>query len=1283
MTENLKTCGYNRRCSETSLNSRIKDNGILQKRSRGASFFAIFKEKMNLRKGCLTHNIYRDKTTDMKAGGKMNRYLKKILAIVLAMALVIGTGVFAADHKLKASEEGTSEVTAETPAEPEEIYESIDLSEEEIQDDEEAAKDQEEEADIQEEAAEEEITEAVSEPAADIQVMPAQFLSCYTSDGNVITLDAPEGALPAGCSIKAEPVDGFFAERKIEKAVEDVLEKSDRKILQLKAYDISIYDTDGNEIQPEIPVKVNLGDVNIEGEALIYHIDDDGNAEYIGTAAGDDAGFKAESFSVYAAVEAAGTDISFDAGVFNDSRYIYLNTDGKPRFETVGEIESEATENGADFRWTFRTVKNKQKGWWLNSMQINGTDVNVPEMNKVSEAVTYLDNATVRISLDSCEEKDGSVIRTYTVEISGAKEDIKITAANLNDPGTPEVIPAAGKGVGFETEAGRKKGGIETLNLPSTIQSSPCYKVWTQAGYKNLQIRMTGTDSEGDIVYSYGKTLSLKKGESSDICVTAGENEVKVAELTRDTDGKYHIRYCTPDEEAGISFQKLYISCEKKTERDVSFDAGVLCSKTYIFTGKGDRYTVHDPEKNYQEAVNEDGNGCTFKYSFTTTMHTENNLPWFMSSIAINDNGILVPAKGSSVSAEFKNFDVTITAAADETDSRLTRYDILIENATKDVVITAANFTDGRNSEVYPMADEGINFKAVEHSYNLPEGSTGNAIPSYAKTPVYEFSLKEGFTDLSVSVTGKSGDGTVIYEYRNISLPEEGQKTDVTLENGKMIVSIKCTGEGVYQASYKGYKAGASLNYIEIKSVPVKDLVITADSAQKAYDGKALSAPGFTVTADGRTYVSEDGTVQLDNGDTVTAQVSGTAEKDAGSYAENKVESYEVDNPDRYNVSVKSGSLSVVEKEIVLKSADITKEYDGNYLVNGDNAVEGTEDFAEGEGAEFTFTGSRKQTGSSVNSFEYTLNDGTDEKNYDIEVQFGLLTVTEPAAKTVLTVEGNSAKVIYTGEKQTAEGIKQTVFDADGHSYTVTGLTASGAEGTDGGKYYNNVTGTPVVLDEDGDNVSDAVAVEIKQGVLEIGYQVTVNYICGGRILDTKAAAWYEGDDPVEIKVPEIEGYTASLPGYDITGRSIIIESLDSNLVLNVTYTGIYSSGEGGEAEEELPVIDDFFDTDIDEEHYTAPDADIPETGIPEIDADFTGDVFYAGGFVNITEQTVVTADEEGNLKIVSVQDSAVPLADIDVHERGCSIHWIIFALALAALAIFGTVNYRLRRRIE
>lgn len=260
-------------------------------------------------------------------------------------------------------------------------------------------------------------------------------------------------------------------------------------------------------------------------------------------------------------------------------------------------------------------------------------------------------------------------------------------------------------------------------------------------------------------------------------------------------------------------------------------------------------------------------------------------------------------------------------------------------------------------------------------------------------------------------------------------------------------------------------------SYINVYYYQNVDLVANSDA--KTYNGSEQSASGFTGAPEDADFSG------------ITVGANGT---DAGTYpaqfAEGTVGT--IDKTEKYIVaSVENGSLVIGKAEVTLKSADLSKKYDGTALKNGDNALETESGFVEGEGATYAFTGSQTVVGSSPNAFDYTLNEGTKADNYTITKSEGTLTVTNRDAKYEIEVESNSAEFTYDGNEHMAEGFKTLEFTVDGNEYTVSGLSAS-VSGTDAGTYPNNVTGTAKVTDAAGNDVTSQFSVTTESGSLVI-----------------------------------------------------------------------------------------------------------------------------------------------------------------------------------------------------
>jgi len=186
----------------------------------------------------------------------------------------------------------------------------------------------------------------------------------------------------------------------------------------------------------------------------------------------------------------------------------------------------------------------------------------------------------------------------------------------------------------------------------------------------------------------------------------------------------------------------------------------------------------------------------------------------------------------------------------------------------------------------------------------------------------------------------------------------------------------------------------------------------------------------------------------------------------------------------QFAVHTVPGRLVINRRQIILTSDSAEHPYTGRQ-VTGDNVTIGGDGFAEGEGAVFEVTGTRTIVGTGENEFTYILNDGTNADNYDITTVFGTLTVTNRDAKYTVALTANSGEFMYDGTEKHISGFRSSSFTLDGAEYRVTGLEAE-ARGTLPGEYDVRISGQPVVLDSEGNDVTAQFAVTVNKGTLKI-----------------------------------------------------------------------------------------------------------------------------------------------------------------------------------------------------
>lgn len=277
-------------------------------------------------------------------------------------------------------------------------------------------------------------------------------------------------------------------------------------------------------------------------------------------------------------------------------------------------------------------------------------------------------------------------------------------------------------------------------------------------------------------------------------------------------------------------------------------------------------------------------------------------------------------------------------------------------------------------------------------------------------------------------------------------------------------IAATVTGNATYTAKY------AEKNTI----------TVVAKNGEVFYNGNEQSISGFE-----QTEFTINGKVYTVSG--LSASVSGI---DAGEYTNVVTGTAVVKDSDgedvtyKFTVKTENGTFKIKPIKIKLTSASDQKQYDGTPLTNGTVTVtEGA--FIDGQGYTANVTGSQTLVGSSENTFTYTLNEGTKAQNYDITKEKGTLKVIDRTEKYEITVVAKSGDATYDGNEHSVSGLKQTEFTINGNTYTVSGLNAS-VSGTDANTYTNAVTGTAVVTDAAGNDVTGQFTVKTQDGTLTI-----------------------------------------------------------------------------------------------------------------------------------------------------------------------------------------------------
>ena len=263
-------------------------------------------------------------------------------------------------------------------------------------------------------------------------------------------------------------------------------------------------------------------------------------------------------------------------------------------------------------------------------------------------------------------------------------------------------------------------------------------------------------------------------------------------------------------------------------------------------------------------------------------------------------------------------------------------------------------------------------------------------------------------------------------------------------------------------------------------------IVITAASDNKTYDGSALTNDG---------YIYTEGV--LLTGDVLTATVVGTI-TDVGSEA-NRVTYWQVkrgttDVTANYTFGeAVDGTLIITPRTVTVSVSNKTVEYNGSEQYGNTDYT--FSNVVAGQTASITYTPSE---GTLVNTYDngaydantFTVMSGNMDvtPNYTLGTQTaGKLTITNRTTPYAITVVANSSTDnVYDGTTKSVSGFETLTFTVDGNTYTVEGLTTSDPSSANVCNLTNAISGTAVVKDGNGNDVTAQFNVTAQDGTLAI-----------------------------------------------------------------------------------------------------------------------------------------------------------------------------------------------------
>ena len=332
-----------------------------------------------------------------------------------------------------------------------------------------------------------------------------------------------------------------------------------------------------------------------------------------------------------------------------------------------------------------------------------------------------------------------------------------------------------------------------------------------------------------------------------------------------------------------------------------------------------------------------------------------------------------------------------------------------------------ATYADGQTINIDANGENVLYAVWVEKTEITLVANSGTRTYNGAEQSIegFESTTMNGYTVSGLTAVTK---GTNVGEYIN------------TVFDG----TAKVEKDGVDVTDKVVVKTRAGKLVITPKSINTQEITVTKPADSK-YDGNEHK--NKPTVKDGEKVLVEDTDYTLSysedviNVGTVTVTITGT-----GNYEGTVDTSYEI-----------------TPRKVIMTSADGSKVYDGSALTK--NKVTESEDgFVKDDGATYNVTGSQTETGSSKNTFTYTLNEKTLEKNYVIEIKEGTLEVIPVTDEVTVTITEHSAEHVYDGTEKTVTGYD--VKSISNKHYTKDDFTFSGkaeVKGTNVGEYPMNV----------------------------------------------------------------------------------------------------------------------------------------------------------------------------------------------------------------------------------
>ena len=356
------------------------------------------------------------------------------------------------------------------------------------------------------------------------------------------------------------------------------------------------------------------------------------------------------------------------------------------------------------------------------------------------------------------------------------------------------------------------------------------------------------------------------------------------------------------------------------------------------------------------------------------------------------------------------------------------------------------------------VATQSASNKTVPGTYDVKDALYVQNGNNFTGTPVFVGNLTVTKSSATVTANG----ATLTYNGANQTATGFSATGLAAGETASVLTGVTASttqlNAGTYTTTATGSDSNYNLTFVNgVMNIGKAALTATANSSSVTFNGGAQSVSGFTVAG-------------LQGTDTVAGltgiSASGATGTNVGAYASTMT----VADQPNYTVTGVNGALTINAAPVIPQitgslTGSVSKVYDGtniatltpaNYVLTGwvgaDSATitktSGTYDSAN--------AGTNKTVTVSLSGGDFVAGAGTNLTNYLLPT-FISGTVGS-IGKANLTVTANSAAVVYNGANQSVSGFTVTGLRGTDTVGGLTGISASGATGTNVGTYANTMT---------------------------------------------------------------------------------------------------------------------------------------------------------------------------------------------------------------------------------